>query len=483
MNLKNISLLQTKAFINNCWVDNKKQSFTIMNPATRKALIEVTDCGEEETILAIEAAADAFKPWSTSTAKDRSNILKKWFDLIVENTDDLALIMTSEQGKPLAEAKGEVAYGASFVEWFAEEARRVYGDIIPSPVGTKRMLTIKQPVGVVAAITPWNFPISMITRKISPALAAGCTVVIKPPSETPLCALALTYLAQQAGFPAGVINVITTSNSKLVGKILTTHPDVKKISFTGSTEVGKLLMEQASSTLKKVSLELGGNAPSIIFNDADLEKAVKGTMASKYRNAGQTCVCTNRIFVQLGIYDSFIKAYAAETNKLKTGNGLSEGIDIGPLISEDAVEKVERLIADAVEKGGVVTTGGNRIEKNTLFFQPTVIENCNASMEMHREEIFGPVSAIYKFDTEQEVIAMANDTKYGLAAYFFTENLNKMWRVAEALAYGIVGVNEGIISHAEAPFGGVKESGMGREGSKYGIEDYLEIKYICIGGL
>ncbi len=484
MELKNSNLLQFQCFINNNWIYSKeKKTFNVTNPANGEIIIAVADGGIDETEQAIKAAAKAFRAWSKRTAMERASIMRHWFNLITENADDLALLMSTEQGKPLAEAKGEVAYGASFIEWFAEEGRRIYGDVIPTPANDKRILTIKQPVGVVAAITPWNFPVSMITRKISPALAAGCTVVVKPPSETPLCALALTQLALEAGFPKGVINVITTTNSKEVGKVLTQHPDVKKVSFTGSTEVGKLLMEHCASTLKKVSFELGGNAPSIIFDDADIDQAVKGTLVSKYRNAGQTCVCTNRVLVQENIYEQFMQQYKEAVASLKVGEGIKEGVQIGPLINEKAVQKVERLLEDAVSKGGKITVGGKRDEQGELFFEPTILEDGNASMDLHEEEIFGPVSAIYKFKTEEEAIQMANNTNYGLAAYFFSQNINRVWRVAEGLEYGMIGINEGIISHAEAPFGGVKESGIGREGSKYGIEDYVEIKYLCLGGM
>ena len=484
MQLKNTSLLQSKAFINNKWIAAySKKTFEVTNPANEEVIIEVPDCDIAETEEAIQAAAKAFETWRKTTAKERAFLMRRWVDLVMENADDLAMIMTKEQGKPLAEAKGEVNYGASFIDWFAEEGRRIYGDIIPTPSNDKRILTIKQPVGVVAAITPWNFPVSMITRKISPALAAGCTVVIKPPAETPLCALALIYLAKKAGFPAGVINIITTTNSKGVGRLLTEHPLVRKVSFTGSTEVGKLLMSQAASTIKKVSLELGGNAPSIVFDDADIDKAVKGTIASKYRNAGQTCVCTNRILVQENIYGKFMQQYTKAVEDLKVGEGTQPDVNVGPLINEKSVSKVERLLQDAVNKGGKVTFGVKRGEAGNLFFQPTILEDCNETMDLHEEEIFGPVSAIFKFKTEAEAIQMANNTSYGLAAYFFSENINRVWRVAEALEYGMVGINEGIISHAEAPFGGVKESGIGREGSKYGIEEYIEVKYLCLGGL
>jgi succinate-semialdehyde dehydrogenase/glutarate-semialdehyde dehydrogenase len=484
MRLKNPELLQQCSFINNNWVKAANQkTFDVTNPATGEVITGVADCLTIETEQSVEAAAKAFPSWSQKTALERGAILQKWYSLIIDNIHDLALIMTTEQGKPLQEAKGEVTYGASFIQWFAEEARRIYGDIIPTPAPGKRLFAIKQPVGVVAAITPWNFPVSMITRKISPALAAGCTVVVKPPSETPLSALAMAYLAKEAGFPPGVINMVTTTDSKTVGKILSEHPKVQKLSFTGSTEVGKLLMAQCASTIKKVSLELGGNAPSIVFDDADIEQAVRGTLVSKYRNAGQTCVCTNRIFVQENIYDGFMQAYRAAVANLKVGPGTEEGIQIGPLITEKSVRKVERLLADAVSKGGRVTVGGNRDDHGTLFFQPTIVEDCNGLMAISEEEIFGPVSGIFKFRTEEEVIEMANNTTYGLAAYFFSQNINRVWRVAEALQYGMIGINEGIISHAEAPFGGVKESGIGREGSKYGIEDYIEIKYLCLGGM
>jgi succinate-semialdehyde dehydrogenase/glutarate-semialdehyde dehydrogenase len=484
MQLSNTTLLRNKAFVRNQWVEAKSgKTFEVTNPADGEVITTVPDCDIEETEEAIQAAAKAFESWKKTTAKERAFILRKWFNLVTDNADDLAMIMTKEQGKPLAEAKGEITYGASFIEWFAEEGRRVYGDLIPTPANEKRILTIKQPIGVVAAITPWNFPVSMITRKISPALAAGCTVVVKPPSETPLCALALAQLTLEAGFPEGVINIVTTTNSKDVGRLLTEHPLVRKVSFTGSTEVGKILMAQAASSIKKVSFELGGNAPSIVFDDADINKAVKGIMASKYRNAGQTCVCTNRVFVQENIYESFMKAYSVAVKALKVGEGTQPGVTIGPLINEKSVSKVERLLNDAVQKGGKVTFGGQRGKQGNLFFQPTIVEDCNKSMELFEEEIFGPVSAIFKFKTEEEAIQMANNTNYGLASYFFSENINRVWRVAEALEYGMVGINEGIISHAEAPFGGVKESGIGREGSRYGIEEYVEVKYLCIGGL
>jgi len=480
MQLVNTSLLQSSSFINNEWVSSAG-TFPVFNPATGEKIIDVSDAGEAEAVQAIEMATKAFVTWSALTAKERSDILRKWFNLIIENTNDLTLLLTTEQGKPLAEAKGEVAYGASFIEWFAEECRRVYGEVIPTPANSKRMLTLQQPIGVVTAITPWNFPIAMITRKIAPALAAGCTVVLKPAEDTPLCALALAWLAKEAGMPAGVLNVVTTLKAAELGKVLTTHPLVKKVSFTGSTEVGKILMGQASSTVKKMSLELGGNAPCIIFDDADIATAVKGTIATKYRNAGQTCVCANRILVQKRIYDSFMKAYTEAVTQLVIGNGVEEGVTIGPLINEEAINKIKRLLYDATEKGGVITMGGKQHPLGELFFETTIITGCTTDMLLSQEEIFGPVSAIYVFEDVADAIALANNTQYGLAAYFFSENINRVWQVAEQLQYGIIGVNEGLISHAEAPFGGIKESGYGKEGSSYGIEEYLVTKYVCIG--
>ncbi len=484
MQLSHPQLLQNKSFINNNWVSAyRRNTFEVSNPANGDVITTVADCGAAETEMAIEAAAKAFVLWSKKTAKERSAIMRKWFNLVNDNLDDLALLMTTEQGKPLAEAKGEINYGASFIEWFAEETRRVYGDVIPTPLNDRRIITIKQPIGVVAAITPWNFPMSMITRKISPAIAAGCTVVLKPAAQTPLSALALAYLSKEAGFPDGVINIVTSNNASAVGKVMTEHSLVQKFSFTGSTRVGKMLMQQCASTVKKVSLELGGNAPLIVFDDADIQKAVKGAIASKYRNAGQTCVCANRIYVQDNIYNTFIEEYKKAVSSLKVGEGTEQGVEIGPLIDKNAIGKINRLVHDAVEKGAVITAGGDRHRAGELFYQPSVIEGCNEEMALSKEEIFGPVSAIYKFNTEEEAIQLANDTEYGLAAYFFTQNLNRAWRVAEALDYGIVGINEGVVSHAEAPFGGMKESGIGREGSKYGIEEYVEVKYMCLGGL
>lgn len=482
MHLSHPTLLQTGYFINNTW-HNQSITFPVINPANGELIAEVAEAGVAEAELAIEAAGKAFPAWAKLPAKERAVLLKKWFELIILHTNDLAVLLTTEQGKPLTEAKGEVQYGASFIEWYAEECRRIYGEIIPSPAADKRFMTIKQPVGVVAAITPWNFPVAMITRKIAPALAAGCTVVLKPAEDTPLCALALAQLAKEAGLPDGVLNVIPGTQSATVGKILTTHPLIHKVSFTGSTEVGRILMQQSASTIKKLSLELGGNAPAIIFEDADMDVAVKGTMASKYRNAGQTCVCVNRILVQRSVYPAFMEAYQKAVKALKTGNGITEGVTIGPLINQDAIDKIQELMADALDKGAELITGGNVTAAGTLFLEPTIISRCTTDMKLSREEIFGPVSAIYLFDTEQDAIELANHTEYGLAAYFFSRDIHKIWRVAEQLEYGIIGVNEGIISYAEAPFGGIKQSGYGKEGSFYGIEDYLITKYICLGGM
>ena len=484
MQLSQPELLQNKSFINNNWISaHSEKTFEVTNPAKGNVITTVADCGARETETAIEAATKAFALWSKKTAKERSAIMRKWFKLVNDNIDDLALLMTTEQGKPIAEAKGEIIYGASFIEWFAEEARRIYGDVIPTPLGNRRIITLKQPVGVIAAVTPWNFPVSMITRKISPAIAAGCTVVLKPAAQTPLSALALAYLSKEAGFPDGVINIITSDNASEIGKVMTEHPLVQKFSFTGSTRVGKMLMQQCASTVKKVSLELGGNAPLIVFDDADIAQAVKGALASKYRNAGQTCVCANRIYVQDKIYDAFMEEYKRAVSSLKVGDGTEPGVEIGPLIDENAVGKINRLVHDAVEKGAEIIVGGDSHKAGKLFYQPSIVEGCVKEMAISKEEIFGPVSALYKFHTEEEAIQLANDTEYGLAAYFFTQNLNRAWRVAEALDYGIVGINEGVVSHAEAPFGGMKESGIGREGSKYGIEEYVEVKYMCLGGM
>jgi len=470
------------AFIDGEWIAAAK-TFSVTDPATGVELAAVPDLGTEDTKHAIAAAANALSAWSAKTAKERAVILRRWFDLITAETENLAQLMTSEQGKPLAEARSEVAYGASFVEWFAEEGKRAYGRTIPSTFANKRYLTIKQPIGVVAAIAPWNFPIAMITRKVAPALAAGCTIVVKPAAETPLCALAIAKLAIDAGVPAGVLNIVTTMDAPAVGKVLCEDPRVRKLSFTGSTEVGKILYRQCADTVKKLTLELGGNAPLLVFDDANLGQAVAGVMASKYRNAGQTCVCANRILVQSGIYDRFAAALVEAVNKLAVGSGMQAGTDIGPLISNDAITKVETLVGDAVTKGAKVLTGGDLDKAGPLFYRPSVVTNVTPQMEIVREEIFGPVAALVRFDTEDEAVRLANDTPFGLAAYLFTQNLSRAWRVAERLDAGMVSVNEGILSNEVVPFGGVKESGLGREGAAEGLEEYLEIKYICLGAI
>ena len=483
-NLQDTDLLKSDAFINGTWIgaeDSKR--FAVSNPSTGEELALVSDLGGGQTEYAISAADAAWPEWRSRTAKERGAILRRWFDLVMQHQEDLARLMTAEQGKPLAEARAEVVYGASFIEWFAEEAKRVYGDVIPAAMNDRRYVVIRQPIGVVAAITPWNFPIAMITRKCAPALAAGCTVVIKPSELTPLCALALAELAQRAGFPPGVFNVLTTTDAETVGRVLTASPTVRKLSFTGSTAVGKLLIRDCAETVKKVSMELGGNAPFIVFDDADLDAAVEGTMASKYRNAGQTCVCANRLLVQDGIYDAFAEKLAAAVSELKVGDGTAEGINQGPLINESAVSKVEAHISDAVEKGARVICGGGRHALGGTFFEPTILADVTAQMRIASEETFGPVAPLFRFQNEAEAVQMANDTESGLAAYFYSRDIGRVWRVAEALEYGIVGINEGIISTELAPFGGVKESGLGREGSRYGIEEFTEIKYLCMGGL
>lgn len=482
MKLKNASLLKTGIFINNEWRQPEK-AFPVTNPATGETLAQVADGGEAETLAAIDAADAALKGWAGKTAKERAGILRKWNDLILENLEDLAQIMTAEQGKPLTESRGEVRYGASFIEWFAEEGKRVYGETIPSTIAGARMLTIKQPIGVCAAITPWNFPNAMITRKAGPALAAGCTMVLKPPSETPLSALALAELAVQAGLPAGVLNIVPTSNSRTVGEVLCRDDRVRKLSFTGSTEVGRVLMRQSADTVKKLSLELGGNAPFIVFKDADIDAAVSGALICKFRNAGQTCVCANRIYVQEEVYQEFAEKFTARVNALKVGNGAEEGVEVGPLITAKAIAKVEELIENATKHGARIETGGKHHGAGDLFFEPTVLTGMKPSMRMSCEEIFGPVAPLFPFKTEEEVIKLANATEYGLASYFYTRDLGRAFRVAEALESGIVGVNSPIISTEVAPFGGIKQSGVGREGSKYGVEDYLEIKYILMGGI
>jgi succinate-semialdehyde dehydrogenase/glutarate-semialdehyde dehydrogenase len=457
-------------------------SIPVDDPATGEVIGVVPKFGRSETREAIAAAAAAFPAWRAATAKERAAILRRWFDLVMANQEDLARIMTAEQGKPLVEARGEVAYGASFIEWFGEEAKRIYGDTIPSHARDKRIVVIKEPIGVVGCITPWNFPIAMITRKVGPALAAGCTAVIKPASQTPFSALALAVLAERAGLPKGVLNVVTGAASEIGGE-LTSNPTVRKISFTGSTEVGKMLMAQAAGTVKKVSLELGGNAPFIVFDDADLDAAVEGAIASKYRNSGQTCVCANRFLVQASVYDDFAARLTRAVDTLNVGPGVEEGVTQGPLIDMKAVEKVESHIQDAVSKGAKIATGGTRHRAGGRFFSPTILTGVTSEMDVAREETFGPVAALFRFDTERDAIRLANATEFGLAAYFYGRDIARVWRVADALEYGIVGVNTGLISTEVAPFGGMKESGIGREGSKYGIEEFLEIKYICLGGL
>ena len=482
--LKNTKLLKAHGYINGEWVgDNTESRFEVTNAYTNEVISTLPEMGKKETNDAIEAANIAWPNWRNKTAKERAAILKKWFDLIMENQEDLAILMTAEQGKPIAEARGEVGYGASFIEWFAEEGKRTYGDVIPTPSNDRRIIVIKQPIGVVAAITPWNFPIAMITRKCAPALAAGCPVVIKPASETPLSALAIAELADQAGIPKGVLNVVVGTHSSEIGLALTDSKIVRKLSFTGSTAVGKILTRNCADTMKKVSMELGGNAPFIVFDDADLDSAVSGALISKFRNTGQTCVCSNRILVQEGIYDEFVTRLADSVKTLNVGNGMEDGINQGPLISQKALDKVKDHISDAIDRGAVIVAGGKPHQSGGTMFEPTVISNVDSSMKVASEETFGPLAPIFKFSTEQEAIDMANDTEFGLASYFYTSNVNRIWRVSEALEYGMVGVNEGVISNEVAPFGGVKESGLGREGSHYGIDDFLELKYICMGGL
>jgi succinate-semialdehyde dehydrogenase/glutarate-semialdehyde dehydrogenase len=486
MKLSDQNLLRSLAYIDGYWVGAKSAAeFPVTNPADNSVLTSVPDMTGDETRDAIAAAERALPGWRSLSAKERSQVLRKWFDLLVAAADDIAVIMTSEQGKPLAEARGEVMYAASFVEWFAEEAKRVYGDTIPAPTSDKRIIVVKQPIGVCAAITPWNFPAAMITRKVAPALAAGCTVVVKPAEHTPLTALALAELADRAGIPRGVFNVVTGSaaSARLIGAELTANPTVRKLSFTGSTDVGRLLMKQSAATLKKLSLELGGNAPFIVFDDADLDLAVEGALASKFRNTGQTCVCANRLLVQSAVYEAFAEKLTARVKQLRVGDGTEAGVTQGPLIDSQALSKVQEHVADAVAKGGRILTGGKQHERMGTYFQPTVIADVTEEMLCAREETFGPVAPIFRFDTDDEVIALANRTEFGLASYFFSQNLNRVMKVAEALEYGMVGINTGIISNEVSPFGGVKQSGFGREGSKYGIEEYLVIKQLCIGGL
>ncbi|WP_085297116.1 NAD-dependent succinate-semialdehyde dehydrogenase [Cognaticolwellia mytili] len=480
--IKDQALIKTCSYIAGNW-QSSQTSFDVLNPATGETVAQVSDASVEEATLAVAAANKAFKAWSALPAHERAKLLRNWFNLMMEHQDDLARILTLEQGKPLAEAKGEIAYGAGFIEWFAEEGKRVYGDTIPSLSPNQKVIVTKQAVGVVASITPWNFPNAMITRKAAAALAAGCTFVVRPATQTPLSALAMAELAERAGIPAGVFNVVVGEDAVGIGQVLTTHPDIAKFTFTGSTAVGKILIKQCASTVKKVSMELGGNAPFIVFNDADIDEAVKGAIISKYRNAGQTCVCTNRIFVQKEVLASFTERFAVAVKNLQVGNGIEDDIQIGPMISSTAVDGVIKLVDDSISQGAILHTGGNRHHAGSHFYQPTVLTNVTPDMSVARNEIFGPVSPIISFDSEDEVIAMANNTEYGLAAYFYARDIGRVWRVAQALEYGMIGINESIISNVAAPFGGVKQSGSGREGSKYGLDDYLEIKYLCMGGI
>ena len=481
MQLKDASLFRQQAYVDGAWIDaDSGATVKVDNPATGETLGTIPKLGRAETKRAIDAANRALPAWRALTAKERSAKLRRWYELMIENQDDLGRLMTLEQGKPLAEAKGEIAYAASFIEWFAEEAKRSYGDTIPGHQADKRILVIKQPIGVTAAITPWNFPTAMITRKAGPALAAGCTMVIKPASQTPYSALALVELAERAGIPKGVLSVVTGSAAE-IGAELTESPIVRKISFTGSTEIGAKLMEQSAPTIKKLSLELGGNAPFIVFDDADLDKAVEGAIASKYRNAGQTCVCVNRLYIQDGVYDAFAEKFKAAVAKLKVGNGLEEGVTIGPLIDAKAAAKVKEHIDDAVSQGAKVIAGGKAHANGGSYFEPTILADVPKSAKVSKEETFGPLAPLFRFKDEAEVIELANDTEFGLASYFYARDLSRVFRVAEALEYGMVGINTGLISNEVAPFGGVKASGLGREGSKYGIEEYLEIKYLCLG--
>lgn len=483
IDLQDPSLFRQQCYVGGQWIEaDSGDSIDVQNPATGDVLGSVPKMGAEETRRAIEAADAAWAGWRGKTAKERSAVLRKWRDLMMENQHDLAVLMTAEQGKPLAEAKGEIAYGASFLEWFAEEGKRIYGDTIPTYANDRRVVVVREPVGVCGVITPWNFPTAMIARKAGPAFAVGCTMVVKPATATPFSALAAAVLAERAGLPAGVLNVVTGGASAIGGE-LTGNPLVRKLSFTGSTAVGKILLEQCAATVKKVSMELGGNAPFLVFDDADLDAAVEGAIASKFRNTGQTCVCANRIYVQAGVYDEFADKLAQAVAGLKVGNGLEEGNTQGPLIDMASVEKVEEHIADAVDKGARVSAGGGRHELGRSFFQPTILTGVTSDMKVAREETFGPLAPLFRFDTEEEVIRLANDTEFGLAAYFYTRDVGRVWRVSEGLEYGLVGVNAGVIATEIAPFGGYKESGVGREGSKYGVDDYLELKYICMAGI
>lgn len=483
MNTLNPSLIKTNSYINGQWHQGNGDAFDVSNPASGEKLCTVNGADKSDASAAVDAAVAAMPEWRAKTAKQRSAILRKWFDLIIQNQDDLAAILTAEQGKPLAEAKGEITYGANYIEWFAEEGKRIYGDTIPGAAASSRVVIIKQGVGVVSAITPWNFPNAMITRKAAPALAAGCPFIVKAAQETPLSALALAELGEQAGIPAGIFSVIVSRSSRPIGEVLTGDPRIAKFSFTGSTEVGKVLLAQCAGTVKKTSMELGGNAPFIVFDDADIDDAIQGAMVSKFRNAGQTCVCTNRVFVQSGVYKEFSEKLSTAVSKLSMGDGSRSGVEIGPLINDAATESVSGLVNDAISQGATALVGGYVDDLGSRFFQPTVLANVKPEMSVATEEIFGPVAPLIEFETEEQVIALANDTEVGLASYIYTRDIGRVWRVSEALEYGMVGINEGIISNEMAPFGGVKQSGMGREGSKYGLEDYLEIKYLCMGGL
>ena len=483
MNLSDSTLFRQQSYIDGAWCDaDSGETIDVRDPATGSTLGTIPKMGTAETRRAIDAANKALPAWRAKTAKERAAILRKWFNLMMENQEDLAVMMTMEQGKPIAESRGEIAYAASFIEWFAEEGKRIYGETVPQHMADRRIIVLKEPIGVVGAITPWNFPSAMITRKAGPALAAGCTVVCKPATETPYSAFALAELAERAGVPKGVLNILTGKSSE-IGTEITANPIVRKITFTGSTEIGKKLMEQSASTVKKVTMELGGNAPFMVFDDADLDAAVEGAMLSKFRNMGQTCVCANRIYVQSDVYDSFAEKFSAEVAKMKVGNGLEDGVTQGPLINSGGIDKVEEHIADALSKGARVMTGGSRHELGGTYFQPTVLADVNPQMMVARDETFGPLAPLFRFDSEEEVIQQANDTEFGLASYFYSRDIGRIWRVSEGLEYGIVGVNTGIISTEVAPFGGVKESGIGREGSHMGIEEYLETKYVCLAGI
>lgn len=483
MNINDSSLLKDRAYINGGWVNaDSGETFAVCNPANGNVITQVAKCRTGETRLAIQAAKKAQEAWRKQPAKERAALLRQWFTLMMAHQEDLAQILTAEQGKPLAEARGEIAYGANYIEWFSEEAKRIYGDTIPEPSSDKRLICIKQPIGVVACITPWNFPNAMLTRKIAPALAAGCTVVCKPANATPLSALACAELADRAGIPAGVINILA-GNTADIGAELTGNPTVRKLTFTGSTPVGKQLTAECAQTVKRTSMELGGNAPFIVFDDADIDAAVDGAIASKFRNAGQTCVCTNRLLIHSAVYDDFVEKLTAKVSQFTVGHGVDDGVVIGPLINEQAADDVVSFIDDAKSKGAQVVLGGKRSSLGPCFVEPTILSQVNSDMRVFTEEIFGPIAPVFKFDTEQEAIAIANDTEFGLACYFYSRDIGRIWRVAEALEYGIVGINEGIVSNEMAPFGGIKESGQGREGSKYGLDDYLEIKYMCLGGV